>query len=197
MPDGTDWRYLRDEISQRENDYMPLYESVVIARQDIATTQVDTLADELTTIITEGGGKITKRESWGLRSLTYRIKKNRKGHYVFFNIDAPPAAINEYERRMRINEDVLRYLTVRVETLEEGPSAVITNKDRPPERTGFFGGGGRGGRDGGGFGGGGGGGGYRPREGGGGGGGGDRFSSGRRPRFGEDSPAPSTSNSGE
>ena len=177
---------------------MPLYESVVIARQDIATTQVDTLADELTNIITEGGGKITKRELWGLRSLTYRIKKNRKAHYVFFNIDAPPAAIDEYERRMRINEDVLRYLTVRVETLEEGPSAVITNKDRPPERSGFFGGpgGGRGGREGGGFGGGGGGGGFRrPREegaAGAGGGGGDRFSSGRRPRSFEGDSTPST-----
>jgi small subunit ribosomal protein S6 len=178
---------------------MPLYESVVIARQDIATTQVDTLADELTNIITEGGGKITKRELWGLRSLTYRIKKNRKAHYVFFNIDAPPAAINEYERRMRINEDVLRYLTVRVEELEEGPSAVITNKDRPAERTGFFGGGGgRGGRDGGGFGGGGfggGGGGFRkPREDGAAGGGdrdGGRFGSGRRPRF-EGGETPST-----
>jgi len=173
---------------------MPLYESVVIMRQDIATTQVDTLSDELTNIITEGGGKVTKRESWGLRSLTYRIKKNRKAHYVFFNIDAPPAAINEYERRMRINEDVLRYLTVRVEVLEEGQSAVLINKDRPAERTGFFGGGGRGGREGG-FGGGGGG--YRPRGEGAGGGDGGRFSSGRRPRFGEESsPAPST-NSGE
>ncbi len=162
---------------------MPLYESVVIARQDIATTQVDTLADELTNIITEGGGKVTKRELWGLRSLTYRIKKNRKAHYVFFNIDAPPAAISEYERRMRINEDVLRYLTVRVEALEEGPSAVITNKDRPAERTGFFGGGGgRGGRDGGGFGGGG------DRDGG-------RFGSGRRPRFGEGDSTPTTGES--
>ena len=173
---------------------MPLYESVVIARQDIATTQVDTLADELTNIITEGGGKITKREFWGLRSLTYRIKKNRKGHYVLFNIDAPPAAINEYERRMRINEDVLRYLTVRVETLEEGPSAVITNKDRPPERSGFFGGpgGGRGGREGGGFGGGGGF--RRPREEGAAGapGGGDRFSSGRRPRSFDGDSTPNT-----
>ena len=164
---------------------MPLYESVVIARQDIATTQVDTLADELTAILGENGGKVTKRESWGLRSLTYRIKKNRKGHYVFFNIDAEPAAINEYERRMRINEDVLRYLTVRVETLEEGPSAVLTNKDRPAERPGFgerggfgggFGGGGRGG-----FGGG------RGREGGGGGDRGGHFGSGRRPRSDESS----------
>ena len=76
---------------------MPLYESVVIARQDIATTQVDTLADELTNILAEGGGKVTKRENWGLRSLTYRIKKNRKGHYVLFNIDAPAAAIRSEE----------------------------------------------------------------------------------------------------
>ncbi len=159
---------------------MPLYESVVIARQDIATTQVDTLADELTNILVEGGGKVTKRESWGLRSLTYRIKKNRKGHYVLFNIDAPAAAINEYERRMRINEDVLRYLTVRVDVHEEGQSAVLINKDRPAERTGGFG-------DRGGFGGGrgfGGGGRGRPRDDAGGGAGGDRdrFSSGRRPR---------------
>ena len=146
---------------------MPLYESVVIARQDIATTQVDTLADELTNIITEGGGKVTKRELWGLRSLTYRIKKNRKAHYVLFNIDAPPAAINEYERRMRINEDVLRYLTVRVEELEEGPSTVLQNKDRPAERPGFGERGGFGGGGGRGFGGGGGSGHYgsgRPRR---------------------------------
>ena len=178
-----------DETSQREITYMPLYESVVIARQDIATTQVDTLADELTAILGENGGKVTKRENWGLRSLTYRIKKNRKGHYVFFNIDAEPAAINEYERRMRINEDVLRYLTVRVETLEEGPSAVLQNKDRPAERPGFgerggFGGGFSGGR---GFGGGGRG---RDRDGGGGGGGG-HYGSGRRPR------SDSESNAGE
>ena len=169
---------------------MPLYESVVIARQDIATTQVDTLADELTNIITEGGGKVTKRELWGLRSLTYRIKKNRKGHYVLFNIDAPPAAVTEYERRMRINEDVLRYLTVRVETLEDGPSAVLQNKDRPPERGGFFGSGrGRDGGDRGGFGGGRG----RPprdddRPDRGGGGDGGRFSSGRRPRADGETP---------
>lgn len=154
---------------------MPLYESVVIARQDIATTQVDTLADELTAILGEGGGKVTKRESWGLRSLTYRIKKNRKGHYVFFNIDAPPAAINEYERRMRINEDVLRYLTVRVEAHEEGQSAVLANKDRPDTGRGGFFGSGRGDR--GGFG--------RDRGDRGDRGGdreGGRFSSGRRPR---------------
>tara|TARA_R110000868_G_scaffold116646_10_gene310283 strand:+ start:273 stop:764 length:492 start_codon:yes stop_codon:yes gene_type:complete len=160
---------------------MPLYESVVIARQDIATTQVDSLADELTNIITEGGGKVAKRESWGLRSLTYRIKKNRKGHYILFNIDAPPAAINEYERRMRFNEDVLRYMTIRVEALEEGPSAVLQNKDRPSERGGFFGSGRRGGREDGDRGGRDGG-----REGG-------RFSSGRRPRPSEDGESTPTS----
>src|SRR5262249_52471042 len=103
----ADGRPVPDETSHKEIVSMPLYESVVIARQDIATTQVDTLADELTNILSEGGGKVLKRENWGLRSLTYRIKKNRKGHYVLFNIDAPPAAITEYERRMRINEDVL------------------------------------------------------------------------------------------
>ena len=153
---------------------MPLYESVVIARQDIATTQVDTLADELTSIISEGGGTVAKRENWGLRSLTYRIKKNRKGHYLLFNIDAPPAAINEYERRMRINEDVLRYMTIRVEVLEEGPSAVLQNKDRPTERGWFFGSGRPRGREDG----------DRGRDGG-------RFSSGRRPRPSEDGEATS------
>ncbi len=169
---------------------MPLYESVVIARQDISTTQVDTLGDELTAILGEGGGKITKRENWGLRSLTYRIKKNRKAHYLFFNIDAPPAAINEYERRMRINEDVLRYLTVAVEEHEEGPSAVMQNKGRPEgdDRPGRGFGGGRGGFGGGGGRGGFGGGRGRDRDGGGGfggdrgEGGGGRFDSGRRPR---------------
>ena len=153
---------------------MPLYESVVIARQDISTTQADTLGDELTAILAEGGGKVTKRENWGLRSLTYRIKKNRKAHYLLFNIDAPPAAVTEYERRMRINEDVLRYLTVAVETLEEGPSAVVQNKGRPEgERGGFFGGRREGGGGGDRFGGAP----RRPREDGGAGGG--RYDSGR------------------
>ena len=155
---------------------MPLYESVVIARQDISTAQVDTLADELAAILGEGGGKVTKRENWGLRSLTYRIKKNRKAHYLFFNIDAPPPAIAEYERRMRINEDVLRYLTIHVDALEEGPSAILQNKGRPEgDRPGggFFGGrGGRGRDDGDRFG---------PRREGG------RFDSGRRPRPAENS----------
>ena len=172
---------------------MALYESVVIARQDLSTAQVDTLGDELTKILSEGGAKVTKRENWGLRSLNFRIKKNRKGHYLMFNLDAPSTAVVEYERRMRINEDVLRYLTVKVDELEEGPSAVMQNKDRGErEERGGFGGGGRGGvGGGGGFGGGGrggfgggdrggfGGGGGRGGFGGGGGRGG-HFESGRR-----------------
>ncbi len=113
---------------------MPYYENVFIARQDISSTQVDALADAFTAIVAEQGGQVTKREYWGLRNLAYRIKKNRKGHYVLFNIDAPPAAVNELERNMRINEDVLRYLTVRVDALEEGPSAVMPNRGRGEER---------------------------------------------------------------
>ena len=114
---------------------MPLYENVFIARQDISGAQVDALADQFTQLITEQGGEVKKRESWGLRNLAYRMNKNRKGHYVLFNIDAPAAAVAELERTMRINEDVLRYLTLRVDKLEEGPSPIMLNRgsreDRP------------------------------------------------------------------
>ena len=113
---------------------MPLYENVFIARQDISAAQVEALADTFTGIVTAQGGQVTKREYWGLRNLAYRIKKNRKGHYILFNLDAPPPAVNELERNMRINEDVLRYITVRVEALEEGPSAVMQNRGRGDER---------------------------------------------------------------
>ena len=113
---------------------MPLYETVFIARQDISSTQVDALADAFTAIVAENGGEVKKRESWGLRNLSYRMKKNRKGHYMLFNLDAPPVAVSEMERNMRINEDVLRYLTIRVDELEEGPSAVMQNKGRSDER---------------------------------------------------------------
>ncbi|MDX2222691.1 MAG: 30S ribosomal protein S6 [Rhodospirillaceae bacterium] len=165
---------------------MAFYESVVIARQDLTTAQVDTLGDELTTILKEGGANVTKRENWGLRQLSYRIKKNRKGHYLFFNVDGPAAAVTEYERRMRINEDVLRYLSVRVETLDDGPSAVLQNKDRGDRDRGDRGD--RGGRFGGGF--------DRPRRdrddgdrGGDRGGRGGHYDSGRRPRHGGEAPA--------
>jgi small subunit ribosomal protein S6 len=114
---------------------MPLYENVFIARQDISGAQVDTLADQFTQLIADNGGEVKKRENWGLRNLAYRMNKNRKGHYVLFNIDAPAPAIAELERTMRINEDVLRYLTIRVDTHEEGPSPVMLNRgsrdDRP------------------------------------------------------------------
>jgi small subunit ribosomal protein S6 len=114
---------------------VPFYENVFISRQDISGAQVDALADTFTQLIAEQGGEVKKREYWGLRNLTYRMNKNRKGHYVLFNIEAPPAAIAELERTMRINEDVLRYLTIRVDALDEGPSAIMQNRgsreDRP------------------------------------------------------------------
>ncbi len=109
---------------------MPLYETVIIARQDLAAPQVETLCDEMTNILTQGGGSVAKREYWGLRNIAYRVKKNRKGHYVLMNIDAPSAAVKEMERQMSINEDVLRTLTIRVEELEEGPSAMMQSKSR-------------------------------------------------------------------
>ncbi len=110
---------------------MPYYENVFIARQDITAAQVDGLADAFTKLIEDQGGKVTKREYWGLRNLAYRIKKGRKGHYILLNIDAAPAAVLEMERQQRLNEDVVRYLTVRVEELQEGPSAVMQKSDRP------------------------------------------------------------------
>ncbi len=118
---------------------MPYYESVFIARQDISSAQVDTLAETFTNLIQEGGGQVTKKESWGLRNLTYRIKKNRKGHYVLLNIDGPSSAVLEMERNMRINEDVIRYLTVRVDELESEESIVLRSRGARDS--------GRGGRD--------------------------------------------------
>ena len=131
---------------------MPLYEHVFLARQDASTQQVEELTTQLTGIIERAGGKVTKTENWGVRSLTYRMNKNRKAHFVLLNIDAPSAAIAEIERQERINEDVIRYLTVRVEEHEEGPSAMMRKADRDRERDDRgFGGGFRGDREGGGF----------------------------------------------
>lgn len=112
---------------------MAFYESVFIARQDATPQQVAALADSIAQTIATQGGKVTKTEHWGLRTLAYRIKKNRKGHYVLLNIDAPAAAVHEMERTLRINEDVLRYLTIRVDELEEGPSAVL-RRDKDSDR---------------------------------------------------------------
>ena len=119
---------------------MALYEHIIIVRQDVPATQVETLTEELSAIITENGGSVEKVEQWGLRSLAYRIKKNRKGHYVLMNIDAPSAAVVEMERIERINEDIIRILTVRVEELEEGPSAMLRTRDDRDDRRGGRGG---------------------------------------------------------
>ena len=120
---------------------MPLYESTFIARPDISSQQVDGLAEQFREILTESGGEVAKTEYWGLRSLAYRIKKNRKGHYYFMNIDAPPEAIAAMERTMRINEDVIRYLTVRVDEHDPNPAPLTQSRGR-----GRDGRGGRGGR---------------------------------------------------
>ena len=104
---------------------MPYYESVFIARQDISAPQVESITEAVTKLIEEQGGKVAKTEYWGLRNLAYRIKKNRKGHYVLLNLDVQADAIREMERQLRLNEDVVRYLTVRVGALEEGPSPVM------------------------------------------------------------------------
>lgn len=114
---------------------MPLYECVFIARQDVSATQVESLTEAYTNIIGENGGKVAKTEYWGLKNLTYRIKKNRKGHYVLMNLDAPYPAVAEMERQMGLNEDVLRTLTIRVDALEEGPSAMMQSRgDRGDRR---------------------------------------------------------------
>jgi small subunit ribosomal protein S6 len=130
---------------------MPLYEHVFLARQDASTQQVEELTTQMTGIVEGLGGKITKTENWGVRSLTYRMNKNRKAHFVLLNIDAPSSAISEIERQERISEDVIRYLSVRVEEHEEGPSAMMRKADRDRERDDRGGGGFRGDREGGGF----------------------------------------------
>ena len=118
---------------------MAFYESVFIARQDVSAQQVEDMRAAFANIITERGGTVGRTEYWGVRSLTYRIKKNRKGHYVLMNLDAPSDAIVEMERNMRINEDVIRFMTVRVEQAEEGPSAMMQSRAREREREGRFG----------------------------------------------------------
>jgi len=109
---------------------MPLYEHVFLARQDLAQAQVDALAENATAIIEANQGKVTKVENWGLRSLAYKIAKNRKAHYVMLNIDAPAGVVAELERQTQINEDVIRYMTVRVDALEAGPSVMMRKSER-------------------------------------------------------------------
>jgi len=109
---------------------MSLYEYTYIARQDIQPQQVDAITEFFTKIITDNGGTVAKTESWGLRPLAYRIKKYKKGHYVHLNLDAPHAAIAELERNARLHEDVIRYMTIRVDEFEEGDSVVLRSRDR-------------------------------------------------------------------
>ncbi|GLQ55540.1 30S ribosomal protein S6 [Devosia nitrariae] len=113
---------------------MALYEHVYLARQDISQQQVEDLTNSLSEILSANGGKIGKTEYWGLKGLSYRIRKNRKAHYTLLNIDASPAAVAEMERQMRINEDILRFMTVRVDELEEGPSAMMQKRDERGDR---------------------------------------------------------------
>jgi small subunit ribosomal protein S6 len=120
---------------QRKKDIMALYEHVVIARQDISPQQAEALNDTLKALIETGGGSVAKIEYWGLRNLTYRIKKNRKGHYSLLAINAPSDAVKEMERQLSINEDVLRYLTVRVDELDLELSPVLARRDRDRDRS--------------------------------------------------------------
>ena len=109
---------------------MPLYEHVFLARQDLAQAQVDALAEAATAIVEANQGKVTKVETWGLRSMAYKIAKNRKAHYVMLNIDGPAGVVAELERQTQINEDVIRYMTIKVDELESGPSVMMRKGDR-------------------------------------------------------------------
>ena len=121
-------------LTREIKEPMPYYESVIIARQDMSGTQVEALADQLAAVVEERGGSIAKREHWGLKNLAFRMKKNRKGHYVMFDLDAPSDAIQEMERQMRLSEDVLRYMTIRIEKIEEEPSAMMQARSSRDDR---------------------------------------------------------------
>src|SRR5436853_3115680 len=166
LPPSEQYRVLSEGLeglaagnrATQERTPMPLYEHVFLARQDASTQQVEELTTQMTGIAEQLGGKVVKMENWGVRSLTYRMNKNRKAHFVLLNIDGPSAAVAEIERQERISEDVIRYLTVRVDEHEEGPSAMMRKADRDRDRDdrggGFRGdrdGGFRGDRDGGGY----------------------------------------------
>ena len=113
---------------------MPLYEHVFLARQDLSQSQVDSLAAAATEIVEKSEGKVTKTETWGLKSLAYKIDRNRKAHFVMLNIEAPGSVVEELERQTRINEDVIRYMTIRVEEHEDGPSVMMRKNDRDRKR---------------------------------------------------------------
>ncbi len=113
---------------------MALYEHVFLARQDLSQAQVDALAAQATEIIEKNDGKVTKTETWGLKTLAYKIDRNRKAHFVLLNIDGPGSVVEELERQTRINEDVIRYMTIRVEEHEDGPSVMMRKNDRDKKR---------------------------------------------------------------
>ena len=109
---------------------MPLYEHIFMARQDVTPQQVEAMVDQYKGVIEQNGGKVDKTEMWGVKSLAYRIKKNRKAHFTMFNLNAPAPAVAEMERQMRINEDILRFMTIKVEELETEPSVMMQKRDR-------------------------------------------------------------------
>lgn len=113
---------------------MPFYEHVFLSRQDVSAQQVETMTEQFKGIIEAAGGQVTKIEYWGVKSLAYRIKKNRKAHFALLNIDASAAGVAEMERQMKINEDVVRFMTIKVEALEEGPSAMMQRREREERR---------------------------------------------------------------
>lgn len=113
---------------------MPLYEHVFLTRQDASAQQVEELTAQFKGVIEQMGGNVSKTEQWGVKTLSYRLRKNRKAHFTMFNVEAPSAALTEIERQQRLNEDILRYLTIRVDELEEGPSAMMRKVDRDRER---------------------------------------------------------------
>ena len=114
---------------------MALYECVYIARQELTVAQTEQLSKDLIKIISSNDGEIKNQEYWGLRNLAYKIRKNRKGHYTMFHIDSSSSTIIELERNMRLNEDILRYLTIKIESLPEGPSVMMTARPDRPRRT--------------------------------------------------------------
>ena len=115
---------------------MALYESVIIGRQDLTPGQFETLLEKFIAVIQSFKGEIKKRENWGIRNLAYKINKNRKGHYMLLNIDGPPEAIKEYERLMRLDEDIIRFLTIKIKSIDEKPSPLmVNNSDRSKNET--------------------------------------------------------------
>ena len=118
---------------------MALYESVIIGRQDLTPSQFDSLIEKFTSVLVSFKGEIKKKENWGLRNLAYKISKNRKGHYMLLNIDGPPEAILEYERLMRLDEDIIRFLTIKIKAIDEKPSPLMNNKtDKSKTETDMF-----------------------------------------------------------